>query len=338
MTLSAQEAQELTLSTPQVSREAAQEVLDYLLYHKALVGESLQTTNTLEHYLELVRDLKEGVHVVIEDPYQKATALLFELVLSEHFNPWEIDLLRFTQVFMERFHDRREVDFPVAGRLVHMAWRILFLQSKGILTQREAELLPPPEPASEFPDGAVDEGYLGSMSSPEQVDVTEAVLRADQVPIDAMVRHPEIRPVSLMELANALQSAQEAARMREDESVQREKLRAWQRSAPEVLAHGDVPESELAETWEKVARHPIGEPFPFLELLQGIGARERIVSVFLAVLFLSRDRVLALHQTDLSTSGFFVERQTETRKPAGEEAPLPPPAPQGVALAVPGGA
>jgi segregation and condensation protein A len=327
MTLSAQEAHELALNTPQVTREAAQQVLDYLLWHKTMVSESLQTTETLDRYMGLVQELKEGVHVVIEDPYQKATALLFELVLSERFNPWDIDLVRFTGAFMERQQKDQEVDFPVAGRLVHMAWRILLLQSLGVLSQREAELAPPPDPSAELSDGPVDDSYLGAMSSPEQVDVTEAVLRSDGVPLESMVRHPEVRPVSLIELANALQSAQDAARLREDAAIQRERLRAWQRSAPEVLAHGDVPESELADTWAHVARHPIGEPFPFEELLEGVKSRERVVALFLSVLFLSRDRVLVLHQTDLSTSGFLVERQAETRKPAGEEPPAPAPEP-----------
>lgn len=323
MTLSAQEAHELALTTPPVSREAAQQVLDYLLYHKALIGESLAELNTVDHYLELVRGIREGVHVVIDDPYQKATALLFELVLSEQFNPWSIDLTRFVEVYKERVQKEHEVDFAVAGRLIHMAWRILLLQSQVVLTQRESELLPPPEEQA-LPDGAAEDGgYLDAMSTPEQIDVTEALLRGQEVPIDAMVRHSETRPVSLLELASAFQEAEEASKLYQDAQVERERLRAWQRTTPEVLAHGDVPEHDLAETWSMVARHPVGVPFPFEELIEGMTSRERVVSRFLTVLFLSKERVLSLHQDDLSKVGFLIEREVETRRPNGEEAPLP---------------
>ncbi|MDE1819554.1 MAG: hypothetical protein KGJ23_06430 [Euryarchaeota archaeon] len=332
MTLSAQEAHELALTTPPVSREAAQQVLDYLLYHKALIGESMEAANAVDHYLDLVRGMKEGVHVVIDDPYQKATALLFELVLSEQFNPWSIDLTRFVSVYQDRVKQDHEVDFAVAGRLIHMAWRILLLQSQEVLTQRENELAPPTMEAA-LPDGALDQGYLGEMSSPEQIDVTEALLRGEDVPIDPMVRHEGTRPVSLMELANAFHEAEESARLFQVTQAERDRLRAWQKTAPEVLAHGDVPEHDLAETWEKVAEHPVGEPFSVELLLEGVPSRERVVSLFLTLLFLAKERVLSLRQVDLSASGFMIEREAVSRRPNGEEAP--PPAEE-AALASPG--
>ena len=83
-------------------------MLDYLVFHRSLIGESQEAPALLERYLSLVRNLKEGVHVVIDDPFQKATALLFELVMEEEFDPWEIDLVRFTEVVPRAG--------PVAGR------------------------------------------------------------------------------------------------------------------------------------------------------------------------------------------------------------------------------
>ncbi|EQD26263.1 segregation and condensation protein A, partial [mine drainage metagenome] len=249
MTLSSQEAHELAQATAPVSREAAEEVLHYLLWQKAQVDESLKTPETVDHYLALVRDLKEGVHVVIQDPYQRATAMLFELVLSEEFNPWSIDLVRFTAAFLDRVKASGELDFAVAGRLIHMAWRILLLQSQEILSLREPEVLPP-DPAEVQPE-PLDEGYLGAMESPEQVDVTETFLRSPEVPLEGMVRHAEARPVGLLDLALAFQEAEDQARTNQAIQAERERLRAWQRSSPEVLAHGDVPESDLAHVWEQ---------------------------------------------------------------------------------------
>jgi segregation and condensation protein A len=319
MTLSSQEAQELTQASAPVSREAAEEVLHYLLWQKAQVDETLKTPETVDHYLALVRDLKEGVHVVIQDPYQRATALLFELVLSEEFNPWSIDLVRFTAAFLDRVKASGELDFAVAGRLIHMAWRILLLQSQEILSLREPEVLPsdPTEATAE----PLDEGYLGALESPEQVDVTETFLRSPEVPLEGMVRHAEPRPVGLLDLALAFQEAEDQARTNQMIQAERERLRAWQRTTPEVLAHGDVPESDLVHVWERALTHPVGEEFPFSELLDPQSTRERVVALFLATLFLVKEGVVLLRQSGLYRGAFMLLRQAEERAPAKEAAP-----------------
>ena len=323
MTLSSQEAHELAQATAPVSREAAEEVLHYLLWQKAQVDESLKTPETVDHYLALVRDLKEGVHVVIQDPYQRATAMLFELVLSEEFNPWSIDLVRFTAAFLDRVKASGELDFAVAGRLIHMAWRILLLQSQEILSLREPEVLPP-DPAEGQPE-PLDEGYLGAMESPEQVDVTETFLRSPEVPLEGMVRHAEARPVGLLDLALAFQEAEDQARTNQAIQAERERLRAWQRSSPEVLAHGDVPESDLVHVWEQALAHPVGEEFPFSELLDPGASRERVVALFLAALFLVKEGVVGLRQAGLYQGVFTLLRQTEQRTSPKEEAPAEAP-------------
>ncbi len=311
MTLSSQEAHDLAQSATPVSREAAEEVLHYLLWQKAQVGEDLQTPETVDHYLALVRDLKEGVHVVIQDPYQRATAMLFELVLSEEFNPWSIDLVRFTAAFLDRVKASGELDFAVAGRLIHMAWRILLLQSQEILSLREPDVLPPdPETSAAEP---LDEGYLGALDTPEQVDVTETFLRAPEVPLEGMVRHAEPRPVGLLDLALAFQEAEAQARTNQAIQAERERLRAWQRSSPEVLAHGDVPESDLVHVWEKARAHPVGEEFSFTEILDPGASRERVVALFLAALFLVKEGVIGLRQAGLYQGVFTLLRQSEER-------------------------
>ena len=323
MTLSSQEAHDLAQATAPVSREAAEEVLHYLLWQKAQVDESLKTPETVDHYLALVRDLKEGVHVVIQDPYQRATAMLFELVLSEEFNPWSIDLVRFTAAFLDRVKASGELDFAVAGRLIHMAWRILLLQSQEILSLREPEVLPP-DPAEAAPE-PLDEGYLGALDTPEQVDVTETFLRSPEVPLEGMVRHAEARPVGLLDLALAFQEAEDQARTNQAIQAERERLRAWQRSTPEVLAHGDVPESDLVHVWEKALAHPMGEEFPFSQLLDPGATRERVVSLFLATLFLVKEGVVGLRQAGLYQGVFSLLRQAEQRTPPKEEAPAEAP-------------
>ncbi|MGB6442104.1 MAG: hypothetical protein WBF81_02270, partial [Thermoplasmata archaeon] len=209
MTISENEAADLAKPNA-VPREAAEKVLRYLVFHRSLLGEAEDTSALLERYLTLVENLKEGVHIVIPDPFQKAMALLFELVMEEEFDPWEIDLVRFTQSYLERVQSDGAVNFAIAGRLVYMAWSILYLQSEEILRAREAAAPSAGDPANA---PALDDGYLPMLETPEAVDVTSAVLGGTDTPaLLEMVRHPETRPVSLLELVRAFGEAEADAR------------------------------------------------------------------------------------------------------------------------------
>lgn len=315
MTISAPEAQLLAGPVPLVPREAAEKVVDYLIFHKSLLGESSTTPAILERYLTLVESLKEGVHVVIDDPFQKATAILFELVMDEEFDPWEIDLVRFTQVFLERVRSEGGVDFAVAGRLLYMAWSILLLQSEELLRARES---PPPVPEG-LGLAPEDGGFLGDLSTPESIDVTTAVLDApDDPPLVPMVRHAETRPVSLLELVKAFGEAEEDARRSLRVAELRERLRSEQAAPPEVLVHGDVPERDLADAWTLALRHPIGQPFEITALWRPNEGRDRLVAVFLALLFLARERAVDLSQERVGEGAVAIVRVAELRTPPKE--------------------
>jgi len=274
---------------PAIPREAAEKVLGYLVFHRALLGEgSDSSSRLLERYLALVEKLREGVHVVIPDPVQKATALLFELVLEEQFDPWEIDLARFTEAYLERVREDGTVNFAVAGRLLYMAWSILLLQSEELLRERATV---DPATAVDLADAnaAMDEGYLPLLDTPQAVDVTSAVLGStDPPPLLGMVRHSESRPVSLLELVRAFGEAEADAHASLKIQQLRDRLREEQRAPPEMIVHGDIPERDLDDAWDEVVRHAVGEPFPFLDLWPKESGRDRLVAVFLAVLFLAR--------------------------------------------------
>ncbi len=306
-----------------VPREAAEKVLQYLVFHRSLLGEPEggEPTVLLERYLTLVEGLKEGVHVVISDPFQKATALLFELVLDQQFDPWEIDLGRFTQAYLERVRTEGNVDFQIAGRLLYMAWSILLLQSEEVLRHQQAAEPPTAEAGAADLELPGDDGYLPLLETPEAVDVTSTVLGSSEPPaLLEMVRHSESRPVSLLELVKAFGEAEADARQALKIQQLRERLREEQRAPPEVLVHGDVPEHDLADAWEAVLRHPVGEPFPLLELWNPLSGRDRLVALFLAMLFLARERSVDLQQEVLGSSPVTVVRTVAQRTPLGEEA------------------
>ncbi|HTW77308.1 MAG TPA: hypothetical protein VMG14_06040 [Thermoplasmata archaeon] len=309
MTIAESEAAALA-SPGAVPRAAAEKVLRYLVFHRSLLGEAEDTSVLLERYLTLVESLKEGVHLVIPDEFQKATALLFELVMEEEFDPWEIDLVKFTQSYVERVRSDGAVNFAIAGRLLYMAWSILYLQSEAVLRTRD-----PPAPLDADAMAATDDGYLPMLETPEAVDVTTAVLgTSDPPPLLGMVRHPETRPVSLLELVRAFGEAEADARRATRLEELRDRLREEQRAPPEVLVHGDLPEHDLVDTWDAALRHPIGTPFPLLDLWNPLSGRDHLVAIFLAALFLARERSIELHQDALGVSPVLLVRIAEERQ------------------------
>jgi segregation and condensation protein A len=319
MSLAASETP-MILAPTTVPRDAAEKVLRYLVFHRSLLGEAEDTSPLLERYLTLVENLKDGVHLVIADPFQKATALLFELVMDQEFDPWEIDLVKFTQAYLDRVKEEGGVNFAIAGRLVYMAWSILYLQSEVLLRAREAPPVVPAEGNLAPVEGLSDDSYLPLMETPEAVDVTSAVLGSSAPPpLLEMVRHPETRPVSLLELVRAFGEAEADARRSLRIQELRERLREEQRAPPEVLVHGDVPETDLEDTWEATCRHPVGERFPLLDLWSPLTGRDRLVAIFLALLFLSRERSVELHQEVLGESAVEVVRTADVRARVAEK-------------------
>jgi segregation and condensation protein A len=315
VTISQDEAADLAAPNA-VPRDAAEKVLRYLVFHRSLLGESEDTSALLERYLALVENLKEGVHLVIPDPFQKAMALLFELVMEEEFDPWEIDLVKFTQSYLDRVQSDGEVNFAIAGRLVYMAWSILYLQSEELLRARET-----PVTVDGSADASpVDDSYLPMLETSEAVDVTSTVLGSmDAPPLLEMVRHPETRPVSLLELVRAFGEAEADARRAVRIQELRERLREEQRAPPEVLVHGDLPEHDLVDTWDGALRHAIDAPFPLLELWNPLTGRDRLVAIFLAALFLARERSVDLRQERVGVDPVMLVRLTDVRRTLAEE-------------------
>ncbi|MGI0055205.1 MAG: hypothetical protein ACREBZ_05780 [Thermoplasmata archaeon] len=333
MTISSTEARELAVPAAEaepdpaappgpspVSREAAEKVLDYLVFHRSLLGEHDGASPLLERYLALVQNLEEGVHIVISEPIQKATALLFELVLDESFDPWEIDLVRFTEAYLERVRQEETVNFAVAGRLLAMAWNILYMQSEAVLHHREL----PPEgadfgTADAEPIDPSAETYLDLLETPEAVDVTSTILdAATESPLLEMVRHPETRPVTLLELVRAFDEAESEALHSARIQELRERLREEQRAPPEVLVHGDIPEQDVEIAWAGAMHHPVGEPFPLLELWRESAGRGRLVTIFLAVLYLAREHSIEFRQERLLETPILLVRMSEKRVPVTE--------------------
>lgn len=288
------------------------EVVRHLMFHKALLGDE-DNSDKINHYLALARSAPEGEHVAIEDPFEKAIALAFELVLHEHMDPWKIDLVRFTTLYLERLRSVPEIDLITAGRLVLMAWTILKLQSDGVKERAEPPPAPepPPEPDPWFGVEGIDPGDPSVMYD-------EAILERGEVPIDEKIRHKGDRKVTFMELLEALEAARGEAEMRMQLVASREAdkaTRAAIRTArAEGAAHKENQEEDIAEVWERIASLN-GHPIPITDIQEK--TREDVVKTLVSVLFLARSQKIKLWQENFPYGQIFV--QNKAHEPATTE-------------------
>ncbi len=278
------------------------EIVRHLLFHKALLGED-DASERIDHYVGLVEQSPDGEHVAISDPFDRAIALAFELVLDEHLDPWRIDLVQFAALYLRRLREAPGVDLITAGRLVLMAWRILRMQSDDVKDRAE----PPPAEAAPEPDPWF--GVEAEDQGDPAVLYNHAVIEEGQVPFEEKIRHKGDRKVTFMELLDALEEARLESEARAEIGAKREAEKAARRAAGEASVGGQVhkedQEAEIAEVWSRIARLN-GHPIP-LEDLRSDRSRDEVVKTLVSVLFLARAAKVKLWQDDFPYGPIFVQ-------------------------------
>ncbi|MHB8606121.1 MAG: chromosome segregation protein ScpA [Thermoplasmatota archaeon] len=290
---------------PAASKLSETEVVNHLLFHKALIADDEDTTR-INQYLALVKQQTEGEHVSIPDPFDKSIAIAFELVLDEHLDPWRIDLLQFAKLYVRRLKEKREVDLITAGRLLLMAWKILKLQSED--TASRAEPPPPLEAPLEWDE--IPE--INPLTAEEAAYAyTTAVLEQGAVPIDEKVRHKGDRKVTFMELLDALEEARKEAELRATLVAEREALKAQRKVAKaervEGQLHKEDQEADIAEVWQRITGEN-GHPIPIRDLQAP--NRADIVKTLVSVLFLARANRIRLWQENFPYGPIYVQNPT----------------------------
>jgi len=249
------------------------EVVEHLSYYKALLDEEID----LDYYIEMAQKLEEGVHISAKNPVDKAVAIIFELVINEKLDPWKIDLVKFTQMYLERIREENDIDFIVAGKIIHMAWNILMRKSENILTHVEQE------------EYGVDMDFFELDFSPFEEGRGYELMEVHEIDIKEPVRREKKRPVSLMELLQAINEAKVEVERKKRQRKIREKFKF----NLEEKVHKEDLEEEIKETWERLCEVQ-GDEISLSFLYDG--TREDFIKVFLSLLFLERFQKVELIQ------------------------------------------
>ncbi len=276
-------------ATQQLTLQASK-VAQHLLWHKAL-AEHDEDTGRISEWVQMVLQNEDGEHVSIRDPFHRDLAIVFELVTHNHLDPWDLDLSKFAQLYLQEARERG-VDLVTAGRIILMAWTVLKLQSDEIAdrAQRFDE--------QEEEDWSWDDLPDFSMSDDEW-DYTQRIEMAPRAPIDEKIRHKGDRKVTLMELVGAFeevhQEAEERIVLNEQKRKARLSLKRRMRGKVGNMMHKEDLEAEIAETWHRILEHP-SQPIPLSQLYE----RDRIdlVQTFTCVLFLVKSGKVRVAQED----------------------------------------
>ncbi len=163
--------------------------------------------------------------------------LLYDLVKQENMNPWDIDISRLSQRFLESLRKLREMDFRVSGKIILAAAILLKIKSERLLGE-DLDNLDRLFTQSEETEDIFEDLGLAIQRGNVSIEDMRLIPRTPQ---------PRKRKVSIFDLVNALQKAMEV------------KKRKTLREMPEInirIPHKKVDITELIKlTYTKVRVH-----------------------------------------------------------------------------------
>lgn len=273
------------------------QVMGHLMFQKSLIddGPDPDREARIGGYVRTVEELQKGTLMPSEDPFERSVSLVFELVVQQRFDPWDINLIEFSKLYLGRIRKAEEVNLIIAGKIVYMAWEILRLQSEQALMRADR-----PETVEVMFDGWEPDGF-DLFVDPFELGQGEAILYSEELPIEEKVRRKSDRPVTLIDLLDAFEEAKRESDIRKELSRFMQK---YKRPDFDDKAHKDSLEDDIAEVWERLQRCGNG-PIPMGDLCAS--GKEDRVTVFVAILFLAKMGKIALWQEKAPFGSVFVE-------------------------------
>jgi len=273
------------------------DVLNHLMFQKAIIEDDAVAgrETKLEGYLRMVEDMHRGTMSQSDDPFERSVAIVFELVVNNRLNPWDINLIEFSKMYLARVRKANDLNLIIAGKLVYMAWEILKLQTEQLLQRVDR-----PEHVEMMFDGW-DPDNLDIFVEPFEMGPGEMLLHTEENPIQEKVRRRSERPVTLIDLLDAFEEAKKEADIRQELSKFMEK---YKRPEFDDKSHKESLEEDIAGVWERIQRCGQGS-IAIADLYDG--GKEDRVKVFVSILFLARMGKLHIWQEKKPFGEIFLE-------------------------------
>jgi len=282
--------------------ELDNDVINHLLFHKALIDETNDMTR-INQYLELAKAAVTGESAAIEDPFDRSVYLAFDLVLNQNMNPWDIDLVGFSTMYLKRAK-KEKIDLMAAGRIIYMAWKVLRMQSDHLVVNMETK-----EDVIEQGFGWEDIPTATWLANDDEYSYTNLLMKMPQSPLEEPLRRDSTRKVTLIELLSAFDEVRKESeqyqlldQLRQEERIQ---LEQKARKAMKGSAHEDHLEEDVATVWERICQFP-KKSMNFSELCEVDSPEERI-KTFISILFLAYEKKIIVHQQKFPYGEIYIK-------------------------------
>ena len=298
-----------------------QEIIDQLLAH----GEEEEDAERFGQRIAAIAVTEEAEHQSLHDPFDRSVALVLSLVREESFNPWDVDLSAFLNVFAQRVKEEKNLDLPACGRLIRLSWEVLHHQSATLFDRIQPQL------EEEVWEDAFSFGWETEYDD-EAFFFTQSVLEGDADDVlttlfDERVRRDEGRPVTLAELLSAFKDAAddaEALKVREQNRIEHERELSEYMENVGGRMHNEDLEGDIERCWDalkltcsEAGKHVV----PLLDVIEklkpvlketfGLDAEdtdsEAFVASFIAGLFLTHRRMASISQEGEEIENIMIE-------------------------------
>jgi segregation and condensation protein A len=284
------------------SRAIDDSVISHLLFHKSLIDEEYGAER-INSYIDLLQQTHEGLHISCTDPFDRSIAIAFELVINQHLNPWDLDLVTFSTMYLEKAR-KEQIDLITAGRIILMAWKILKLQSEDLVIHLQEEEKQVQEDLEWA--GFMDDAWL---TTDDEYSYTNLLMNVPDPPLEEPVRRQTKRKVTLMELLDAFDLArkesEEFQRNEKQRQAERQRLIESSRKRMKGSAHEDNLEADVEEIWHRIQTYGTGQ----LKLsdLCDINDRDDVIKTLISVLFLSYEQKVVVYQKRFPYGKIFIQ-------------------------------
>ena len=278
------------------------DVINHLLFHKALIDEKDDAVR-INQYVDMAQKSNEGEYISIDNPFDRSIAIAFELVIKNQLNPWDIDLVSFSTMYLKKAKEEK-IDLITAGRIIYMAWQVLKLQSDNLVVSMEKQ-----EEQYE-PLGWGDIPSEMWLTKDDAYSYTSLVMNMPESPLDEPLRRDAKRKVSLMELLNAFDQARKESEehqlLEQERKEERERLEELARKRMKGTAHEDHLEEDIVAVWERIKKFPNHRTISITELCEKNG-REELIKILVSILFLAYDNKISVRQEKFPYGKIYIK-------------------------------
>ncbi|MDH7517615.1 MAG: segregation/condensation protein A [Candidatus Thermoplasmatota archaeon] len=286
----------------QQSKLVDTEVINHLLFHKSLIDEK-DDASRINYYVDLLQKTNEGEHVTMENPFDRSIAIAFELVMRNHLNPWDIDLVSFSTMYLKRAKEEK-IDLITAGRIIYMAWKVLKLQSDNLVVTMEAQ-----QKQEEQPFGWEDMP-TSIWDNLDDYSYTNLILKNPEPPLVEPLRRNAQRKVTLIELLDAFnqvrKESEEYQLLEQQRQEERNRIALLARKHMVGTAHEDHIEEDVMTVWQKIKKHP-NKTMTLQELCGKKKDKEELIKIFVSILFLAYDNKITVYQQKFPYGKIFIK-------------------------------